>query len=435
MARMRRDKLKGGLADAMKPSDFKHLESSIRFGVDFELSRHTDDPDIAIELVMDNLVADPEHYLKLRAIQIMAKGNPEEDRERFVPAPIARSLGAEKRKQAEQVRRFLARAYHPDLTGGDSARLASINDAYDRKDWAALDRALQPFYKPGAVLPPGYGPPRDTWLGSAPGALPAGLSPAVRKQRDAEILQAAKAYATRYELLRRVATLALKTVFRVGASDWGKLDSDTRGELVQEIVGEWISGPGAPFILVVPPDRPGVRPSSFIRDLGFTAEDIRVRPLPQSVGVIYDQMRGLANEARAARRGAAEREAYASQDKPSGWETPDAAPTPEEAASSRQQRETGEWRFSQALHTFSQGPGGSIRALIIHSHLPMQRGVAFALISPPPEDAIALYHTVGRSKPCPYCRAISRRLRVPGISESSVRDLIDAFLVEVRAQT
>jgi uncharacterized coiled-coil protein SlyX len=59
------DKLKGGLADDSKPSEFdaKQLEMGIRHEME-----HTDDKSVAKEIAMDHLKEDPEYYTKLKDI-------------------------------------------------------------------------------------------------------------------------------------------------------------------------------------------------------------------------------------------------------------------------------------------------------------------------------------------------------------------------------
>lgn len=60
--KLREDKIKGGLADKKKESDFN--EEQIKLGVKVEME-HTDNPNLAKEIAMDHLVEDPLYYSKL----------------------------------------------------------------------------------------------------------------------------------------------------------------------------------------------------------------------------------------------------------------------------------------------------------------------------------------------------------------------------------
>lgn len=61
-----RDRLAGGLADAMKPSRFD--AKSLAKGMKIELE-HTKDEEIALEIAMDHLAEDPLYYRKLEKIE------------------------------------------------------------------------------------------------------------------------------------------------------------------------------------------------------------------------------------------------------------------------------------------------------------------------------------------------------------------------------
>ena len=59
------DKLKGGLADKMKPSDFDAKQLALGTEVEME---HVDDRKLAQEIAMDHLAEDPKYYTKLKKI-------------------------------------------------------------------------------------------------------------------------------------------------------------------------------------------------------------------------------------------------------------------------------------------------------------------------------------------------------------------------------
>lgn len=61
-----RDRIKGGLADKRKPSDFDQRQLKIGMRVERE---HTSDPKIAMEIAMDHLSEDPNYYKKLRKME------------------------------------------------------------------------------------------------------------------------------------------------------------------------------------------------------------------------------------------------------------------------------------------------------------------------------------------------------------------------------
>jgi len=63
---VKEDKLKGGLADKMKPEDFDQKE--LKIGIKHELE-HTDDPEMAKEIAMDHLAEDPKYYTKLEKLE------------------------------------------------------------------------------------------------------------------------------------------------------------------------------------------------------------------------------------------------------------------------------------------------------------------------------------------------------------------------------
>lgn len=65
------DKIKGGLADKKKPSDFD--SEAIKAGVKVEME-HTNDPDLAREIAMDHLTEDPHYYKKLKTIEKSSYG-------------------------------------------------------------------------------------------------------------------------------------------------------------------------------------------------------------------------------------------------------------------------------------------------------------------------------------------------------------------------
>lgn len=55
------DKLPGGLADNVPDDVFP--EDQLKAGIKEEMSEHTDDPEIAEEIVKDHLMEDPNKYL------------------------------------------------------------------------------------------------------------------------------------------------------------------------------------------------------------------------------------------------------------------------------------------------------------------------------------------------------------------------------------
>jgi hypothetical protein len=58
--------LSGGLADGRTPDEFP--KDALQEGLKVE-REHTDDPNLAIEIVMDHLTEDPDYYVKLREIE------------------------------------------------------------------------------------------------------------------------------------------------------------------------------------------------------------------------------------------------------------------------------------------------------------------------------------------------------------------------------
>jgi len=63
---LKEDKLKGGLADKMKPEDFDAGE--LKKGIEHELE-HTNDKILAKEIAMDHLAEDPKYYTHLEKIE------------------------------------------------------------------------------------------------------------------------------------------------------------------------------------------------------------------------------------------------------------------------------------------------------------------------------------------------------------------------------
>lgn len=61
-----KDKIRGGLSDKKKPSDFD--QESLKEGLKVELE-HSSDPRIATEIAMDHLAEDPHYYKKLKTIE------------------------------------------------------------------------------------------------------------------------------------------------------------------------------------------------------------------------------------------------------------------------------------------------------------------------------------------------------------------------------
>lgn len=62
----RQDKIPGGIADDMEPSDFP--KEALKEGIKHELE-HTVDAEIAEEIAMDHLAEDPEYYKKIKKIE------------------------------------------------------------------------------------------------------------------------------------------------------------------------------------------------------------------------------------------------------------------------------------------------------------------------------------------------------------------------------
>lgn len=60
------NRIKGGLADNSKPSEFDN--NQLKKGIKIELE-HTNDKDLAKEIAMDHLKEDPKYYDKLEKIE------------------------------------------------------------------------------------------------------------------------------------------------------------------------------------------------------------------------------------------------------------------------------------------------------------------------------------------------------------------------------
>lgn len=54
------DKMRGGLADFRSDDEFD--PEALKKGIETEMRHHTNDPEIAKEIVKDNLVEDPNYY-------------------------------------------------------------------------------------------------------------------------------------------------------------------------------------------------------------------------------------------------------------------------------------------------------------------------------------------------------------------------------------
>jgi hypothetical protein len=59
------DQFPGGLADKRKPEDFDPKE--LELGIEHEMGEHTQDRQLALELVMDHLAEDPHYYSRKSA--------------------------------------------------------------------------------------------------------------------------------------------------------------------------------------------------------------------------------------------------------------------------------------------------------------------------------------------------------------------------------
>lgn len=104
-----KDKIKGGLADKRKPSDFdrKALEAGIK--VEME---HTNDPHMAKEIAMDHLEEDPKYYEKLSKIE-----------------------GVNKMKKLPKLTElFILREWQPELPGVErsSTKSSKPQDKFDK---------------------------------------------------------------------------------------------------------------------------------------------------------------------------------------------------------------------------------------------------------------------------------------------------------------
>ena len=63
---LKEDKVKGGLADKKKPSDFDQKE--LKMGIEVEME-HTDDRKLAREIAMDHLMEIPDYYTRLKKME------------------------------------------------------------------------------------------------------------------------------------------------------------------------------------------------------------------------------------------------------------------------------------------------------------------------------------------------------------------------------
>jgi hypothetical protein len=72
---MHRDRLPGGKADRLFPSNFDPWELREGTRVEFE---HTNDPFVAREIAMDHLQEDPLYYRKLKTIHVDGLGQLDE---------------------------------------------------------------------------------------------------------------------------------------------------------------------------------------------------------------------------------------------------------------------------------------------------------------------------------------------------------------------
>ncbi len=74
---LKEDKIKGGLADKRKPSDFDPKE--LKMGIEIEME-HTDDEKLAKEIAMDHLVEIPDYYSRLKKMEKNAEKNIAEEK-------------------------------------------------------------------------------------------------------------------------------------------------------------------------------------------------------------------------------------------------------------------------------------------------------------------------------------------------------------------
>jgi hypothetical protein len=66
------DRMKGGLADKRKPSDFD--QKQLRKGIRVEREHTGDNTNLATEIAMDHLTEDPRYYDKLERIEDQNRG-------------------------------------------------------------------------------------------------------------------------------------------------------------------------------------------------------------------------------------------------------------------------------------------------------------------------------------------------------------------------
>jgi hypothetical protein len=67
------DKIKGGIADKLKPSDVDQKE--LKEGVKDEFSEHTNSKSVAKEIAMDHLAKEPHYYSNMKKLEKKANGD------------------------------------------------------------------------------------------------------------------------------------------------------------------------------------------------------------------------------------------------------------------------------------------------------------------------------------------------------------------------
>ena len=306
----------------------------------------------------------------LHALAALAKENPD------IPN---KATGPQDAETIKRIRRFLSLAVHSDRLAFRLGRpptpreITSANQdqiAVNHADWRQLNELLSPFLKEETAAPPEWSlPPR-----------PKTVRPPPRPPSERELIRVNRG------LLRAELKKAL-------GLHWARMDRDAREGYVSEALIGWMETGGTGRI---------------------------------SAAEAKDQAKAVRRSVRSRLEKEVPTEGY-SKDEAGSFTSPEAA----EADNTR----AGQSELASQLRKQIEesGPAGKLQVALVELHLgervfPGQPG---RLQGTRPASDLRKYHP-GIGRRCPTCQAISRYVRVRGLTEEAVARAVDGYYIELQ---
>jgi hypothetical protein len=282
----------------------------------------------------------------------------------------------------KRIRKLLSVAYHPDklmfrfgreATPQEKANATALQASVNTADWRLLNKLLQPFLDEDEPAPPGW-------------SLPASPPPPPKFQPRQPKPGTDPQVTANKKLIRRV----LETT--IYGPSWRKKDAATQDDLISEIYLRWLargeSGAIDPDMILVEGRKVRKERADADKTVGFGAYN---------------------------------------SDEVGGFTSPEDAQ--EEGA-----REDKRSLLRDVLDRMAdQSEAGKLQVTLVNLHLgeTVFPGQPRRLTGTQPGKDLAKYHP-GRSDRCPTCQAISKYVRVRGLTPAVVSRAVDDLFMKVR---